>query len=154
MLLVITSCSDTWKKLEEVQDPEFRHLAESLPDTILRSRADSTVAKYFYAYKRWKKWALDRKEVKVMPADKVHFALYLQHLGETVKSKAAVEEAANSIKWVHRTAGFQAITDSTLVRATISGLQRKLAKPKVKKEPIPSDVVGSGRKSWPAPIIE
>ena len=74
-------------------------------------------------------------------ADEVHFALYLQHLGEMVRSKAAVEEAANSINWVHQTAGFPAITESPFVRATISGLKRKLAKPRVKKEPVTSDML-------------
>ena len=44
------SGSDTWRKLEEVQDPELRRLAESLPETVLHSRADSTTAKYLYAY--------------------------------------------------------------------------------------------------------
>ena len=107
----------------------------------MHSRADSTVAKYMYAYQRWKKWVLPRKDVKVMPADEVHFALYLQHLGETVKSKSAVEEAANAINWVHQTAGFPPVTESPFVCATISGLQRKLAKPKVKKEPVTSDML-------------
>ena len=76
----ISGC-DTWRKLKEVQDPELRRLAESLPETVLHSRADSTTAKYLYAYQRWKK---SRKEVKVMPVDEVHFALYLQHLSEMV----------------------------------------------------------------------
>ena len=43
-----------------------------------------------------------RKEVTVFPVGEVHFALYLQHLGETVRSKSAVEEAVNAIGWLHQ----------------------------------------------------
>ena len=43
-----------WADIAGLQDPELRHLAESLPTTILRSRADSTVTKYAYACRRWK----------------------------------------------------------------------------------------------------
>ena len=121
--------------------PELRRLAESLPKTALRSRADSTTTKYLYAFQRWKKWALLRKEVTVFPVGEVHFALYLQHLGETVRSKSAVEEAVNAIGWLHQTAGLPSIAESPFIRAVLSGLQRKLAKPKVRKEPVTADML-------------
>ena len=76
-----------------------------------------------------------------MPADEVYFALYLQHKDETLTLKAPVEQAANSVNWIHQTAGFPAITKSPFVHATISGLQRKLSKPRVKKEPVTSDML-------------
>ena len=72
----------------------------------------------------------------MFPVQEVHFALYLQHLGEIVQSKSAVEEAVNAVSWVHQISGLPAVTASPFVRATLSGLQRKLAKPKVKKEPV------------------
>ena len=56
--------------------------------------------------------------------------LYLQHLGESVKFKSAVEEAVNAIGWVHQVSGLPPIAESPFVRATLSGLQRKLARPK------------------------
>ena len=39
-----------WAELEEVQDPELPWLAKLLPSTVLGSPADSTVAKYVYAF--------------------------------------------------------------------------------------------------------
>ena len=38
--------------LKDLEDPELKELADKLPDTILQSRADSTVKKYLGAFKR------------------------------------------------------------------------------------------------------
>ena len=130
-----------WEIINELQDPELKRLAGSLPDTVLRSRASSTTKKYLNAFRRWKEWAEPRHEVSVYPVQEVHFALYLQHLGETVQSKSAVEEAVNAIGWVHQLSGRPPIAASPFVRATLAGLQRKLAKPKIRKEPITTDML-------------
>ena len=66
----------------------------------------------------------------------MHFALYLQHLSESSGSRSAVEEATNAISWVQQVAGHQPVTSSVIVRTTLAGLQRQLAKPKKRKEPI------------------
>ena len=86
-----------WRELAELQDPELKRLAKSLPDTVMHSRADSTTRKYMYAFQRWKAWAAERREVTVFPVQEVHFALYLQHLGEVSSSKSTVGEAVNAI---------------------------------------------------------
>ena len=66
----------TWNVLKEMEDPYLKELA----------RADSTVTKYLGAFKRWKT-ALAAK------------ALYLQHLGDNLHSRAAVEEGCNALAW-------------------------------------------------------
>ena len=119
-----------WETLRERQDPELRRLASLLPDTVLGSWASSTTTKYMYVFQRW---AESRQEVSVHPVQEVHCALYL---GETVGSKSAVEEAVNAVGWVHQLSGLPPIAESLFVRAALEGLQRKLAKPKVRKEPI------------------
>ncbi len=101
-----------WKTLSELQDPELRRSASALPDTVLRSRADSTTKKYLYAFQRWKVWAEARQEVSIHPVNGVHFALYLQHLAESIQSKSAVEEAVNAIGWVHQISGLPPIVQS------------------------------------------
>ena len=86
-----------------------------------------------------------------MPAKEVHVALYLQHLGDTTQSKAAVEKACNALAWIHSTAGLPSPTISPFVKATLEGMQRILAKPTVKKDPITSimleDMVKDANKS-------
>ena len=67
---------------------------------------------------------------------KEFFALYLQSIADTAKSKSAVEEVVNSISWAHQMAGVASPTESTFVKSTVQGLQRKIAKPVVKKLPV------------------
>ena len=97
------------------------------------SRADSTATKYLYAFQRWKRWAEPRDEVAVFPVGEIHFALYLQHLGETTQSKSIVEEAVNTVGWVHQICGLPSILASPFVRTTLSGLQRNFFQAKSKK---------------------
>ena len=87
---------DSWKLLDELDDPELRELASRLPCTVLHNHADSTAKKYLDAFRRWKAWAAIHK-LSPLSARPHEFALYLQHLSEKTKSKAAVEEAANAV---------------------------------------------------------
>ena len=136
--------------LKDLEDPDLKELAAKLPDTILHSRADSTVKKYLGAFKRWKAWAKQHR-MTAMPAKEVHVALYLQHLGDISQSKAAVEGACNALAWIHSTAGLPSPTLSSFVKATLEGMQRILAKPTVKKDPVTSvmleDMVKDANKS-------
>ena len=56
-----------WPLLDTLEDPELRPLAQSLPATVLRSRADSTTKKYLGAYQRWRTWADARQGVPSFP---------------------------------------------------------------------------------------
>jgi len=112
----------------------LQELAGKLPNTVLHSRADSTAKKYLGAFRRWKSWAAQH-QLPVLPAKEAHVALYLQHIGETVQSKSAAEEACNALTWIHSTAGLVSPVGSPLVKATLQGLQRMLAKPVQKKAP-------------------
>lgn len=138
-----TMTDGVWAELAEVRDPELQRLAKALPSTVLHSRADSTVAKYGYAFQRWKSWARARDEVPVFPVHAVHFALYLQHLSEKLQSWSAVQEAVNAVSWVHQLSGLEPVTQSAFVQATVAGLKRKLAKPKAKKEPVTVDMLAA-----------
>ena len=121
-----------WSMLKDLEDPDLKELAAKLPDTILHSRADSTVKKDLGAFKRWKAWAKQHGMI-AMPAKEV---LDLQHLGDTSQSKAGVEGACNALPWIHSTAGLPSPTLSPFVKATLEGMQRILAKPTVKKDPV------------------
>ena len=121
--------------LNELEDPELKELASKLPTTILHSRANSTTRKYLGAFRRWKVWATSHKLVPI-PARPHEVALYLQHLADESGSKSAVEEICHALAWVHSTAGLASPSSHPFVKATLEGLQRSLAKPVVKKEPI------------------
>ena len=72
----------------------------------------------------------------MFPVREADFALYLQHVGDSTASKSAVEEAVNSIGWVQQLAGFLPVAESPFVRMVLDGMQRRLAKPKARKEPM------------------
>ena len=72
-------------------------LSKSLFHTFVSSKASSTFKKYMYAFNCWKKWAQPLSTVDVFPAKPIHVALYLQHLGNTNQSRAAVEEAVYAL---------------------------------------------------------
>ena len=130
-----------WKAVAELQDPELKRLAAVLPDTVLRSCADSTSKKYINAFQRWRARAELHDEVTVYPVVEAPFALYLQHVGDSTRSQSAVEEAYNAINWVQKLSGTLPISESSFVRTVVDGLKRKLAKPKIKKEPVTSDML-------------
>ena len=122
--------------LSNLEDPELQRLARELPSVVLSSRAYSTTKKYLGAYRRWKVWADSRQGVPSFPVRDIHLALYMQHLSESSQSKAAVEEVVHALSWLHKVAGMQAPSDSTLVQSVMEGFRRLLAKPKCPKEPV------------------
>ena len=75
-------------------------ISDALPETVLRSRADSTIKKYLGAFKRWKQWAIGH-QLQDFPAATHHIVLYLQHIAQTTGLRAAMEEATYSLAWVH-----------------------------------------------------
>ena len=135
--------SSVWPLLSNLEDPELRRLAQALPATVRKSRADSTSKKYLGAYRRWKVWADSREGVPSFPVQELHLVLYMQHLSESTGSKAAVEEAVHALSWLHGLAGLQPFGGSPLVQATLEGLRRMLTKPKTRKEPITADMLNA-----------
>ena len=136
-------CTGVWTVLKDMQDPEIKGLVTSLKYTLLNSRAPPTTNKYLGAFLRWKRWAKTHREVAVFPVKGTEFALYLQYLGDTTGSKSAVEEAVHSMGWVHQLAGYPSMSDLPFVHMVLDGLQHKLAKPKVCKEPVTRDMIAA-----------
>ncbi|XP_065891826.1 integrase/recombinase xerD homolog isoform X3 [Dysidea avara] len=130
----------SWKLLDELEDSGLKELAKKLPNTVLHSRANSTVKKYLGAFRRWKTWATSHKLVP-LPAKPHEVAFYLQHLGEKTRSKSAAEEACNALSWAHASAGLASPSSNLFVKTVLEGLQRSYAKPVVKKELLTVDML-------------
>ena len=131
-----------WAVLDEIQEPELKDLARKLPETLLHSRADATSKKYLGAFRRWKQWAL-KHGVKALPVESKYLALYLQYIGDTVRSKSAVEEAVHAIAWIHSIAGLSSPTCSPFVTVVVEGLRRSLARPIIKKTPFNTEMLAA-----------
>ena len=52
-----------------------------------------------------------------------------------------LEEACNALSWVYSSAGLLPITVDSFVKANLESLQRTMAKPVVKKEPITTEIL-------------
>ena len=111
---------------------------DGLLSIVLSSRAPSTVIKYQGAFARWKSFAAI-KHAPCLPADSLLFASYLEHLAKATRSVSAVEEAYNSVNWVHDIAGLQSLVGDAIVKSVVEGVRRLFAKPVVKKEPVTVD---------------
>ena len=127
--------------MENITDPELKVLAESLPTTVLQSRAQATAKKYAGAFSRWKKWAMTKPEVIVFPAKPIHIALYLSFWSQKSQTSAPVEEAVNALAWCHMLACVDDPTKHPLVRQTLEGTKRMLAHKVTKKEPITPQIL-------------
>ena len=127
--------TEVWKLLQDVDDPELRRLIDTLPVTVLHSQATSSTKKYLEAFKRWKAWALEHA-LPALPAQGHHIALYLHHLANTLESISAAEEAFNAPGWVHTLAGVPSPAVIPFIKTTLESIQRMLAKPVHKKEPV------------------
>ena len=129
-----------WTLLKELDDPELVRLAERLPSTLLHSRADSTTKKYTGAYRRWKTWAATHA-LRHFPAQPHHIALYLQSIGDNLKSVSAAEAAVNALAWVHGLAGLHSPTSNPIVQETLKGLKRIWSRPVQKRKPMPVEIL-------------
>ena len=136
LFLIDIKRAPAWGNLATLQDPELKGLADSLLGTVLKSRAPSTTNKYAYATERWRQWASQKEEIVEFPVKDYQFALYLQHIAVTVGSRTAVEEAVNAVSWLQQLSGQTSVAESPLIKATLAGLQRQLAKQTTKKEPV------------------
>ena len=87
-----------------------------------------------------------RHQLIPFPVKEHNLALYLQHVAEATKFKAAVEEAVYSMTLAHNLASVPSPAGSPLVTTTLEGLRKALAKPVSKKESITVEVLS--RQWW------
>ena len=130
-----------WPEIHQIDDPELKELADSLPSIALRSKAPATVKKYAGGFSRWKKWAKSKPGIEAFPAKPFQFALYLAFLVQSAKTSAPIEEAINSLSWVHQLAVVEDPTDHPLVKQVLAGAKRILAHKTAKKEPITPEIL-------------
>ena len=99
------------------------------------------VLKYKSGWLRWRKWALSKIGVPVIPAKPLHIALFISELAKRSSENnigvSSIESAVYAIKWGHAMAGFEACPVShPLVKFALEGAKRRLARPVQPKEPL------------------
>ena len=103
-------------------------LGSRLQATVLLARAPGTVNMYDRAFRKWREFALRKKELSYFPANPMHVAFYLQYVLESTRSSASgsVDIAFYSIKWAHESAGLVSTTDNLLVKRVRDAAKRIL----------------------------
>ena len=109
-------------------------LLPNLFDLQLNARAPSTARKYQSYWLKWRTWASSKCGVSVLPADPLHVALFLTDLAYVAVEKgtgiSSLDAVTYSIAWVHKLAGLEVRpTEHPLVKSTLEGAKRMLAKP-------------------------
>jgi len=127
---VISSSINFKKKV-----PYLTELEDEIPKLMSESRATSTAAQYDSSYRRWLSWLKDNKEKNCMPANPKIIVLYLLHLSKTGVSMAVINLAFAAISWKHTIIGLKSPGDNTYIKEALSGLRRRLARPRAPKEP-------------------
>ena len=94
------------------------------------------------AFRKWKEFALRKKELSYFPANPMHVAVYLQYVLESTRSSASVYTAFYSIKWAHESAGLVSPTDNPLVNRMRDAAKRILGTKRGKrKEPLSVEIL-------------
>lgn len=131
-----------WSQVDQVRHPELKLLFQKLASTALQSKANSTVSKYAYAFKRFLLWTRKYSEITtVLPCNELYISLYLQHLLDTVKHHSVIESALYGIKWAHKLAGVTDTCDSDIVRSVLEASKRILTRPIKKKDPVNPNIM-------------
>ena len=119
-----------------VVDPELLHLAGELPELMLDRWSDNTNKSYLGAYKKFQLWAKKFAEICQMPVSPGHLCIYLVHLGQLELSISSITAVIAGISWAHHMCGCSSPTDNVTVKSTVTGLKRRLSKPRSVSSPI------------------
>ena len=80
------------KKYRNVKHQDLRHLVDTLPLTLMKSKAKNTTDTYLRGLGIWKEWITNFKEIEFLPANSLHVALCIQSLIQFNSSYAKVKQ--------------------------------------------------------------
>ena len=118
--------------------PSLKDLAATLLSLVLHGKAPATIKRYSGTFGRWKKWAASRQEIPTLPAKPSHAALYISYLAQSARTAAPLEEAVNTLSWVHRMATVEDVIGHPIVVQVLAGAKRQTLLRKSQKQ---SDII-------------
>ena len=128
--------------MDNIQNAEMRELALSLPTIVMAAKAKSTTTKYDRGWSKWLDWCKDKYEIRRVPANPFHVAMYLSYVLKNSNNNGALTTAFYGIRWGHQINGFPSPTDHPFVRMTYEGAVRLCEKsPRSPKDPITPEIL-------------
>lgn len=138
--------SGIWSDAAALENPLLRSLVPDLLDLHLGSRAPSSLTKYKSGWLRWRGWASSKIGVPVISAKPLHIALFITELTNVCLANntgvSPIEAVVYGIKWAHSMAGLEICpANHPLVKSSLEGAKRKLARPVNPKELLSVDTL-------------
>ena len=87
--------------MSQFQDKNLKALAELIPQTLLKSRAKSTITHDLRGSEKWKDWCKKFPELEVTPAKALSLTLFILSHIQNNSSFHLVKQTFYGIKWVH-----------------------------------------------------
>ena len=133
--------SKAWTVLPPVVRPDFNSLFNSL----LASRADSTVKKYLKEINNFLQWCRARKVSLQLPFSSSVVALYLFGLDQQLRSPAAMVLVHAALKWFHSFVPDDGPNplDNACCKNLIECAKRTRSNPVYKKKPVDPTIIRS-----------
>ena len=136
LFIVAGEVTAAWRtRVEGLESPHLRDLAESLPTVLASQVAPRSAAKYASAAERWEEWAGEHG-LRSIPADSFQLSLYLTELMQVSRSPAPVLAAVYGVAWAHKAAGVPDPTQDGTVQQVVRVARRVLARTPVRKKPL------------------
>ena len=131
-----------WERLDDLESPELKKTAASLPKLVEAAFANSTLEKYKRGWSLWVEWSKQYSEISQCPADPFFVALYLNDLVVNEVPVSRIIKIFCGIRWAHISTGLKSPTDDPFVKLCLNGAKRKLSTTtENRKEPLSAEII-------------
>lgn len=96
------------------------------------------MCKYFSYFQKWKEF-ISSKGGSALPAQPIHVALYITELMDKRSPSSMISNTVYGLKWAHSLRNLPDPTENTFVKNLLESSNRRLSKPKSRKDPISSE---------------
>ena len=111
-------------------------LKDQIPILLKAGYASSTWDKYSRSWGAWKDWCGSTGIIDICPASNLDVALYLTHIFHSRRTRGALDDAFNGIRWAHEISDFTSPTSSVFVKKVLEGAKRLCEKKSNQKDPL------------------
>ncbi|MCG8033524.1 MAG: tyrosine-type recombinase/integrase [Candidatus Thiodiazotropha taylori] len=120
-----------------VQDEQLR---DAMCRYLTQSKSDGTVKKYYFYFKKWLEFC-GKNNMKAVPAQPIHIALYLTQLLDKEVNFSVISSTIYSIKWAHNINGKTDPTENGFVSSLLETARRLRSKKVTKKDVVSSEML-------------
>ena len=113
-------------------------ISDRMVSYLVKSRADSTTAKYSATFKRFEKFCIENS-YKHSPANPIHVAVYLTNLLDKKVSYGVISSVVYAIKWIHSINNFTDPTENGFVKNLLETAKRLRSQPVRRKDTISTE---------------